>query len=474
MIPLTSVITTVTYGTDEKAVLYYQNSGLFMDIPLSELSAHITERGNPGNAKRVRIAEVQLPADILRNGFHLIDTPGLGSSIVENTRTTEAFLAEADAFILVTSYDSPLSLEEITTLQTIQTSGRHCFLVLNKQDGVTEVERAEALAHVSAQMSDVFCGHPPPILSVSARDGLAARLAGNAEAIVASGLAGLEAALVSFMMNDKRRAFLLGMCDRIEQIACTTAAQSSAVAKLDSLRAAMDGSVGGAPGAFVPNTVAGLSSLPDCAVCQDVSQAVFSHLAGFQSQLTDDLELRKRHAASGGLCAPHSVQFERLAAPREVCTGFAPVLERQAARLRAAAAAGASSRLCQAVTDALPDATSCPACHVATQAACQALDSIAARAATSPDAPESILCLPHLAGLMALLPRPTAEAVLQSQSGILERLAADMKRFALKQDGAKRHLASREELTAGRRGLRALLGDPSAATGPRRCSAPVQ
>ncbi len=116
IVPVTSVITTVTYGSEEKVVLYYRHTSLFLEIPISQLAEHITERGNPGNRRGIRTAEVEMPAELLRRGFHFIDTPGLGSSIIENTRTTEAFLPEADAFVLVTSYDSPLS----------RTSGKSC------------------------------------------------------------------------------------------------------------------------------------------------------------------------------------------------------------------------------------------------------------------------------------------------------------------------------------------------------------
>ena len=122
VVPVTSVITTVSYGTEEKAVLYYQHTSLFLDIPLWQLADHITEQGNPGNRRRIRVAEVQMPAELLRRGFYFVDTPGLGSSIIENTRTTEAFLPEADAFILVTSYDSPLSEDEQRVLRIIHGS----------------------------------------------------------------------------------------------------------------------------------------------------------------------------------------------------------------------------------------------------------------------------------------------------------------------------------------------------------------
>ncbi len=103
IVPLTSVITTVGYGSKERVVLKYDSRILDHEIPIEALPQHITQQGNPGNVQRIKTAEVQLPAEILRRGFYFVDTPGLGSVIVENTFTTEAFLPEADALILVTS-----------------------------------------------------------------------------------------------------------------------------------------------------------------------------------------------------------------------------------------------------------------------------------------------------------------------------------------------------------------------------------
>jgi septin family protein len=97
--PLTSVITAVVYGSEERAVLKYENRILDRQIPIEALPEYITQQGNPGNIQQIRTAEVALPAEILRRGFYFVDTPGLGSVIVENTLTTEAFLPAADAFI---------------------------------------------------------------------------------------------------------------------------------------------------------------------------------------------------------------------------------------------------------------------------------------------------------------------------------------------------------------------------------------
>jgi GTPase SAR1 family protein len=79
--PLTSVITTVIYGSKEQLVIRYEGRTLPTEVPLEALAEYITQEHNPGNLRRVKTAEVQLPAEILRRGFNYIDTPGLGSAI---------------------------------------------------------------------------------------------------------------------------------------------------------------------------------------------------------------------------------------------------------------------------------------------------------------------------------------------------------------------------------------------------------
>lgn len=63
--PLTSVITTVTYGSKEQVVLKYNNRVMDQEIPIKSLLEYITQEGNPGNVKEIKTAEVQLPAEVL-------------------------------------------------------------------------------------------------------------------------------------------------------------------------------------------------------------------------------------------------------------------------------------------------------------------------------------------------------------------------------------------------------------------------
>jgi small GTP-binding protein len=467
VVPLTSVITTVTYGSEERVTLHYFGSALIDDIKLEQLSKYITERGNPGNIRGIEIAEVQLPAAILRRGFHFIDTPGLGSSIAENTRTTERFMPEADALILVTSFDSPLSEEEIAVLHAARRRNRRVFLAINKQDAVTEAEREHVQAHVTAQVRTVFGESPPATFPVSARDALAAKLAGDQAGLAASGLAAMEQALIDFLVTGKRKEFLLSMSARVRDTLGSK--DAAAASRLDALRAGIAAS--GSEPAASPHAEAEpeiAADTPSCEVCQRVEQAVFDFLTSFQSRLSRDASARRELAQRRGLCGPHSWQFETIAAPRELCAAFAEVLESQALRLRGVAtdaAAHDGALICEAVEQILPDALHCPACQIAASYEKKTAESLALRLEYSgPNIPRrfSAICLPHLGRVLATLRGPSIRAgLLHRQADLLERFANDMRRFALKQDAGQRWALNKEELAAAQRGSRALVGAPT-------------
>lgn len=470
VVPVTSVITTVAYGSTEKVVLYYQHTSLFLDIPIAQLADHITETGNPGNRRRIRTAEVQLPAELLRRGVQFIDTPGLGSSIVENTRTTEAFLPEADAVVLVTSFDSPLSEEELRTLQEVHASGRRVFIIVNKQDLADAAQRQMVTAHLHARLHAVFGDALPPLFAISARQASEARQRNDMVRLAASGLPAFEAALLDFLVNDRRRAFLLRMCDRIAAILRDLPGADDALQRLAALHGGIDRLPAVASPADAP-AAAIAATLPACEVCARVTAATFDFIARYQNQLRADARAQQDLAARHGLCGPHTAWFEAVAAPTEVCSGFATLMERQAAHLRAASHGDPSGALaCDAVAAALPTVESCPACAVARAAEQAEIDAVAKRLARDPAGALdrlSAICLPHLRPLLdALGSPPLVKAVLLRQADLLDRLAEDMRRFVLKRDAARRDLASQEEASAADRALRVLAGHPRAQLGP--------
>jgi Dynamin family len=466
--PLTSVITTVAYGSKERAIIKRIGWRLEEDIPLEALPDYITEKGNSGNVRQIRMAEVQLPAELLRRGFYFVDTPGLGSPIFANTRTTEEFLPEADAFVLVTSFESPLSDEELRTLRSAST--RRVFVVVNKQDLASPDERGEALHYLSEQLNGLIGDGRLRIFSVSARDGLAAKQTGDAERLAASGIPALEEELVRFLIEEKSSEFLLGMCGRVlgllNDIPPADRARLGSRVEALARRIAEDrqGVVADKKAAVTASIEENAGpQLASCEVCGHVGNRLFDFLAKFQYDITIHQANQRALAESGGLCSFHTWQYQSVTSPQGTCIGYSTLLENLAARLSSIAASAASpADLCASVEALLPQTETCVLCRVRAAAESEAITVVAGRLQANPNQalPSlSALCLPHFRLLAAAVSDPqTLRKLLIRQAGLLQRLSEDMRRSALKQDGVRRHLWSEEESTAANRALLMLAG----------------
>jgi small GTP-binding protein len=461
VMPVTSVVTMVSYGSEPKAVLHYRHTSLFLDVRISDLAEHITERGNPGNCRDISVAEVQLPAEFLRRGFTFVDTPGLGSSIRANTRTTEAFLPEADAIVLVSSHDSPLSEEEAGILAAARNAGRPLFVVLNKQDLVDVPARAEAIAHVAELAGRSGSAVPVAVFSVSATQGLAAKLAGNTAAVNASGLPALEAALVAFLLTERRGVFLNGICARMKPLL-----GAPLPPEFEQRLAAIHARLRGATGAPLPVGEPAIAPLlPGCEICAAIARASFDFLARYQVRLYSDRTAQEDLARRGGFCRLHARQFESIAGTREAATAYAPVLLRQSVALRRIALSASPEGPSRQVMRLLPGGASCPLCEAARQAERAALGAIVAGMRSGDmkaGYDRSALCLPHLAGLVGMLPPEAVRQTILRQSALLARLAEDAQRFALRHDAYRRDMLSREDYAAVERAWRVLLDHPNA------------
>lgn len=469
ILPLTSVITTVTYGSPERAVVTYQEARRSpLEITLDALAEYVTQQRNPGNAKRIRTAEIRLNAELLRRGFHFIDTPGLGSTVWENTRTTEDFLPDADAFLLVTSYDSPLSAEELRIARMAKAAAKRIFVALNKQDVVCEADRSEALHYVQDQLRSEADMQEPHVFSVSARDALAAHRAHDTNALQASGLPELQAALVRFLVDEKRDEFLLRFCDRIEDVAGELLPATAASRLREQVYALSQRIADEQPADVRRSPIAESDERPSesagapapCEVCAHVGRQCFDYLCKFQYELLTDAAVRRRHAEQGGFCDLHTWQYWGLASPRGTCIAYPPLLERLSERLlEAVPTSGETGQ-----PDSCPPMTgrACMLCAVRARAERYAIDAVVRRLQADPDRTLSTLsaiCLPHHRLLLAAIVDPgLRRKVLAREAGLLYRLAEDMRRYATKFDALRRGLASDEETRAAQSAIAVLAG----------------
>ncbi|MGB6132788.1 MAG: dynamin family protein [Acidobacteriaceae bacterium] len=476
IVPLTSVITTVRYGSRPQVVLHFRDSGLNREVPLSQLDEYVTQKGNPGNAKKIAWAEIQLPVEILRRGFFFVDTPGLGSPIVENTLTTERFLPQADAFILVTSYESPISEEEHRILERIRNSGKPLFVALNKRDTVTESERQQARFFVIDQLT-MTLGRPiNELYSISARQALAAKVAQNQPALEESGVPAFEHDLLRFLAEDHAQSFLEGMYQRTLELLSRwsrlsddqshEAEWAALLQRLLNQHASITGIQGhssasaeiGSPGNEVWKLR--IDRKAGCSICGSVLEATFRFLSKYQYDLTIRPEVQQEHTKRNGFCPLHTWQYEGISSPYGVCTAYPSLAHSVASQLNQIASDGCCSET--HIEQLISTDQTCPACEVRRRAERQAVADVAdlVTRADANDREMPACCLAHLGSVIRVLgcDSPESRRMTRAHAALLERTAEDLERYALKHDALRRYLTSEEERRASQIALLLLAG----------------
>jgi small GTP-binding protein len=207
-LPMTSVVTTVRYGSRPAVLVRRAGSNYPIETSLDDLDRFVAQSSREREELRVVSAEVEVPAEMLRLGFSFVDTPGIGSAITANTETTERFLPEADAVIFVTSFDAPLSEAELEFLAQVRHYVEKLFLVVNKADLVDAREAETVVSYIREQLGVPADGGELRAFATSAQRALAARASNDRASLVASGVPTLEHALVHFLTSEKSRVFL--------------------------------------------------------------------------------------------------------------------------------------------------------------------------------------------------------------------------------------------------------------------------
>lgn len=228
VIPLTAIPTFIQYGKQRAIRIRYQDdrpdlvlnsepkpilkdkNSLGSSECISEtewlnknLMDLVTEEKNPKNEKGVFQVEVTHPAPIL-NDVVIIDTPGIGSTYLHNTKVTINFLPQCDAALFVVSADPPITEAELTFLKDIKGKVSKLFFVLNKVDYITETELAKALSfYKEVLVREAGIDANTPIFAISARMGLQAKVSNDLQKWNESGIAKVTDYLTTFLAREK-------------------------------------------------------------------------------------------------------------------------------------------------------------------------------------------------------------------------------------------------------------------------------
>jgi len=208
----------VTFDNGAEAVKYLSSSGRSLEAFLTE---YVTEKGNPQNQREVARVDVGHPAEILKQGIVLIDTPGIGSTFKHNTEVAYQVLPQCDAAIFLVSPDPPITEVELDYLRQIQQCLPRTFFLLNKVDYLDENEKSASLQFLAEQLTHLYDG-VPLVLPISARNGLAARLAGDLDQWKKSGMQQVEQNLIDFFAREKQQTLHDSLhrrtCDQLNSI----------------------------------------------------------------------------------------------------------------------------------------------------------------------------------------------------------------------------------------------------------------
>jgi len=202
VIPLTSIITIVKFSEAFIAKVFFNNN-TSNEIKISELSSYIAEKENPKNVKNVKYILIGHPSEILKKGMVFVDTPGVGSLHIDNTKVTNEYISKIDAAIFITSTDPALSEVEISFLESVLNITDKVFIVINKIDYLNENEIEEFSKYTDAQLSSRFKNKPVKIFYVSAKDALNAKLNKDYSKFLKSGFADLEKNIINYFENEK-------------------------------------------------------------------------------------------------------------------------------------------------------------------------------------------------------------------------------------------------------------------------------
>lgn len=217
--PVTSIITRIRYSEKLKAKITFDDNTT-KEVPIEDLSKYVTETGNPNNSKKVIIADVFVPAPILKDGLILIDTPGVGSTYISGTQVTFEFLDRADVAIFVLAVDPPIGQQEIEFIKNLATKSNKILFILNKIDYVDHFAVNESLNYSQRVIDEQLAvfGFSSKIYPVSAKTALDGRLYGDNRKIVQSGIEPFVEALHNLLLDKKERLVLRAAQNKINKI----------------------------------------------------------------------------------------------------------------------------------------------------------------------------------------------------------------------------------------------------------------
>ena len=220
VLPLTSIVTVIEYGETQSVKVHFLD-GSVKEIPPEDIKLYVTEKENPKNEKNVKFVHVYYPAELLKKGIILVDTPGVGSLYENNTDVTYGFLPRVDAAVFLLTVDPPLSKEEIAFLKDVYPHVERMFFVLNKVDYIAKDELNDVIEFTKENLKEFIGEDRLYIYPLSAKQALEGRINKDQKLIQESGILELENALENFLLKEKALIVLRSSAHKVLAVLST-------------------------------------------------------------------------------------------------------------------------------------------------------------------------------------------------------------------------------------------------------------
>lgn len=198
----TSLITSIENAAEEQITVFMRDkeSSTPQWISRDQIADFVTEQGNPRNTRAARLLRIQTPNERLKDGLVLLDTPGAGGLNTAHTAITYAVLGSADVGIFVIDALTPLTVQELSMLETTAKLGARMLVVITKIDRV--MDSSSAVSNAKAKLIGVLgpdLGASIPVIPVSSSAKLDWLRTGDRDSLAESNFEALEAVLWSLL-----------------------------------------------------------------------------------------------------------------------------------------------------------------------------------------------------------------------------------------------------------------------------------
>ncbi len=170
-----------------------------------------------------RHALINYPHPLLRQGLVVLDTPGL-NAIGAEPELTLSLLPAAHATVFILGADTGVTKSDLAIWRDhLDTHRLSRFVVLNKIDALIDPLSTPAQVHAQIESQRQATARtlgmdPERVFPLSARQALAARVAGDVQALAGSRLTELEEALSTQLLPQRRQVLQQAVSDAVEAV----------------------------------------------------------------------------------------------------------------------------------------------------------------------------------------------------------------------------------------------------------------